>query len=264
MTRFLRAIRFPRALSAPLITSGALALLLTAGHALADDMPPPVGSLQPPAGLGAAPGQTPGVVPAVASVIVPGGVADVTPKPGDSAISVPGGAAGNITGSAPVAGGMAEVAPSATNANAELAGIQLLPSVERPLHHFYCVEYARLRSGLQIFGDAKLWWERARDAYAKLAQPVTNAVMVFAGSQRIRRGHVAVVTQLVSPREIRVDQANWQNHGEIDHSTPVLDVSPNNDWSAVRVWDMTTGQYGGHVYAIKGFITRALAAQTKT
>jgi hypothetical protein len=177
---------------------------------------------------------------------------------------LPGGAAGAAASAVAVAGGMAEVPASATNANAELAGVQLLPSVERPLHHLYCVEYARLRSGLQIFGDAKLWWTRARNAYAELTQPVADAVMVFAGSKRIKRGHVAVVTEVVSPREIRVDQANWQNHGEIDHATPVLDVSPNNDWSAVRVWDMASGQFGVRVYTIKGFITRALATQSKT
>ena len=82
--------------------------------------------------------------------------------------------------------------------------------------------------------------------------------MVFSGSSRIKRGHVAVVTSIVSPREIVVDQANWQNRGEIDHNTPVLDVSPDNDWSQVRVWDIKTGQFGAHVYAISGFISRNL------
>jgi CHAP domain len=130
------------------------------------------------------------------------------------------------------------------------------PSIETPLHHLYCVEYARIRSGLQIFGDAKTWWASAKSLYDEFTAPAANAVMVFAGSSRIRRGHVAVVTAVVSPREIRVDQANWQNHGEIDHNTPVIDVSPDNDWSQVRVWDMKSGQYGGHVYAISGFIGR--------
>lgn len=130
------------------------------------------------------------------------------------------------------------------------------PVIETPLHHLYCVEYARMRSGLEIFGDAKLWWGRARDIYREFTAPAADAVMVFAGSKRIVRGHVAVVTAVVSPREIRVDQANWQNHGEIDRNTPVLDVSAGNDWSKVRVWDVRSGQFGGHVYAIKGFIAR--------
>ena len=133
-----------------------------------------------------------------------------------------------------------------------------IPSIEKPLHHLYCVEYARVRSGLEIFGDAKLWWTRARNIYSEFTQPAAEAVIVFSGSRRITRGHVAVVTKILGPREIRVDQANWQNHGEIDHNTPVLDVSPNNDWSKVRVWDIRSGQFGGHIYAISGFIARSL------
>jgi surface antigen len=133
------------------------------------------------------------------------------------------------------------------------------PTIETPLHHLYCVEYARLRSGLEIFGDAKTWWQRAENIYARFTQPAAEAVMVFAGSARIARGHVAVVTRIVSPREIRVDQANWRNHGEIDHNTPVLDVSLQNDWSKVRVWDMGSNRFGARIYAIRGFIGHGTA-----
>lgn len=132
------------------------------------------------------------------------------------------------------------------------------PSVETPLHRLFCVEYARMRSGLAMFGDAKHWWARAKNIYARISHPVEEAVMVFSGSKRLKRGHVAVVTGIVGPRRIIVDQANWENHGEIDHSTPVLDVSPGNDWSEVRVWDMHTGTFGSHVYAISGFIAKGL------
>ena len=138
------------------------------------------------------------------------------------------------------------------------------PTIETPLHHLYCVEYARLRSGLEIFGDAKTWWQHAEIIYARFTQPAAEAVMVFSGSARIARGHVAVVTRIVSPREIRVDQANWRNHGEIDHNTPVLDVSAQNDWSKVRVWDMGSNQFGSRVYAIKGFIGRNAAPSLGT
>ena len=117
------------------------------------------------------------------------------------------------------------------------------PTVERPLHRLFCVEYARMRSGLAVFGDARQWWDRAKNLYARLSTPVEEAVMVFSGSKRLQRGHVAVVTEIVSPREIIVDQANWQNHGEIDHATPVLDVSKANDWSLVRVWDIPSGAF---------------------
>jgi hypothetical protein len=130
------------------------------------------------------------------------------------------------------------------------------PSVLEPLRRLSCVPYARLRSGLQIFGDARLWWEKARNLYAQVTAPVADAVMVFSGSQKIRRGHVAVVTAVMGPREIKVDHANWQNHGEIDLNMPVLDVSKNNDWSEVRVWNVSTHSFGSHVYRISGFITQ--------
>lgn len=138
--------------------------------------------------------------------------------------------------------------------------IDVAPSIEKTEHHFYCVEYARLRSGLQIFGDAGTWWEHAKNAYLEITQPVANAVMVFGRDRRIRRGHVAVVAEIVSPRIVRVDQANWQNHGEIDRYMPVLDVSAKNDWSKVRVWDTGSSHWGARVYAIKGFIARTVVA----
>jgi len=137
------------------------------------------------------------------------------------------------------------------------------PSVETPLRRLFCVEYARMRSGLAVFGDAKTWWTRAKDLYARASRPVEEAVMVFAGSKRLKRGHVAVVTAIVSPREISVDQANWQNKGEIDHATPVLDVSAANDWSRVRVWDIPSGTFGSRVYRISGFIAKELETASR-
>ena len=135
------------------------------------------------------------------------------------------------------------------------------PSVEKPLRKLFCVEYARMRSGLAVFGDAKYWWERARNLYARVSHPMEEAVMVFSGSKRLKRGHVAVVTDIVGPRQIIVDQANWQNKGEIDHATPVLDVSRANDWSRVRVWDIPSGAFGSRVYPISGFIAKGLTRQ---
>ncbi len=136
------------------------------------------------------------------------------------------------------------------------------PSVETPLRKLFCVEYARARSGLAVFGDAKLWWARAKNRYARMAAPAEDAVMVFSGSKRekgpCRGGHPDR-----RQREIRVDQANWQNHGEIDHATPVLDVSARNDWSQVRVWDMRSNGFGAHVYAISGFIAKELVKQAR-
>jgi len=135
------------------------------------------------------------------------------------------------------------------------------PSVEKADKRLFCVEFARNLSGLNIFGDAKYWWERARNLYARAAHPLEEAVMVFSGSSRLKRGHLAVVSEIVSPREIRVEQANWLNKGEIDHDTPVLDVSEKNDWSKVRVWDVPSRQFGSRVYAISGFILKPLVRE---
>jgi len=49
------------------------------------------------------------------------------------------------------------------------------PSVETPLHRLFCVEYARMRSGLAVFGDARHWWDRAKNLYARLPHPVEEA-----------------------------------------------------------------------------------------
>jgi hypothetical protein len=134
------------------------------------------------------------------------------------------------------------------------------PSVEKGGKRLFCVEYARALSGLAIFGDAKYWWARAQNLYARASHPVEAAVMVFSGSAKLKKGHVAVVSQIVSPREIRVEQANWMNKGEIDHATPVLDVSAKNDWSKVRVWDVPSRQFGS-VYAVSGFILKPLVRE---
>ena len=139
--------------------------------------------------------------------------------------------------------------------------MQAKPTVEHPLRRLFCVEYARMRSGLAVFGDARQWWSRAKNLYARLSHPAAEAVMVFSGSKRLRRGHVAVVTEIVSKREIIVDQANRQNKGEIDHATPVLDVSKANDWSLVRVWDIPSGAFGARTYPISGFIAKGLTRQ---
>lgn len=181
--------------------------------------------------------------------------------------------ANNPTDPQPVTGPKAELTPreiTPVMADVEARPPQLPvvaavspPTVETPLRRLFCVEYARMRSGLAVFGDAKTWWTRAKNLYARVSHPVEEAVMVFAGSKRLKRGHVAVVTEIVSPREIIVDQANWQNKGEIDHATPVLDVSKANDWSQVRVWDIPSGTFGSRVYRISGFIAKGLQTASR-
>lgn len=117
-----------------------------------------------------------------------------------------------------------------------------------------CVQFARARSGLKVSGNAGTWWDHAKGKYARSHEPVPGSVMVFSSTKRMRSGHVAVVRQLVSSREIRIDHANWTNDGHMHLNASVIDVSPNNDWSEVRVWNTRGGSMGTRVYPIKGFV----------
>lgn len=138
----------------------------------------------------------------------------------------------------------------------DLAPASVTPTFVRSLRRIYCVEFARIRSGIAIFGDAKTWWDHAKGQYARSADPLPGAVMVFAATRKMSRGHVAVVKRIVSSREVIVDHANWRRDGNIYLNAPVIDVSANNDWSKVRVFDARGGQMGSNVYPIKGFVSR--------
>ncbi|WP_395645780.1 CHAP domain-containing protein [Terricaulis sp.] len=117
-----------------------------------------------------------------------------------------------------------------------------------------CVPFARTESGIEIYGDANTWWRQAAGRYPRSNSPAPGSVFVMRGYNDPGRGHVAVVVDTVSPRLIRVDHANWLNRGEISVGVPVLDVSPNNDWTEVRVWNVPQAHWGGRVYQADGFI----------
>ena len=120
--------------------------------------------------------------------------------------------------------------------------------------HLECVPYARDHSQVKLYGDAADWWDKAAGVYARGEAPELGAILVLTGYAGPHRSHVAVVTALVSSREIRVDHANWLNDGAIFTGDPVVDVSPDNDWSQVRVFNERTGAWGGRTYLVQGFI----------
>ena len=128
------------------------------------------------------------------------------------------------------------------------------PVVLRNTPPMQCVPYARDASGIAIWGDAYTWWAQAEGRYERSSRPEMNAVLVLHSYAGPNRGHVAVVTAIISPREIRVDQANWLNSGEITLRVPVIDVSQENDWSQVRVWHIPTRAWGSRIYPAHGFI----------
>ena len=121
-----------------------------------------------------------------------------------------------------------------------------------------CAPYARAATGIALYGDAADWWDRAEGRYARLSSPAPGGVLVFQRSGRLPHGHVSVVRAQVSPREIRVDQANWVHH-RLTTNEPVIDVSDANDWSRVRVWWSPSGAMGSGAYATYGFVALAMA-----
>ena len=122
---------------------------------------------------------------------------------------------------------------------------------QKPLQ---CVPYAREHSNIKIRGDAYTWWDQAAGKYPRGAAPEAGSVMVLHDYAGGDHGHVAVVKTIVSAREIRVDHANWLNDGSIYVNDPVMDVSQDNDWSAVRVFNIKTGGWGAKVFPVQGFI----------
>ena len=116
-----------------------------------------------------------------------------------------------------------------------------------------CAPFAREVTGIQLYGDAASWWDQAAGQYRRTGQPAAGGVLVFRRSARLPSGHVSVVARLVSDREIRVTQANWVHH-RITRDEPVVDVSPGNDWSRVRVWWAPSDALGVSVYPTYGFI----------
>jgi len=116
-----------------------------------------------------------------------------------------------------------------------------------------CAPYARQVSGIDLYGDAAAWWDEAAGRYRRSTIPQRGAVLVFRRSGRLPYGHVSVVSGVSSGREITVTQANWVHH-RIARAEPVVDVSPGNDWSAVRVWWAPSGVLGTTVYPTFGFV----------
>jgi hypothetical protein len=116
-----------------------------------------------------------------------------------------------------------------------------------------CVPYARAVSGIQLDGDAWEWWSEAAGLSPRSHSPQTGAVLVFPPHGSMSSGHLAVVTALEGNREILVTQSNWLPR-RIEHDQLVMDVSPDNDWTQVRVWYEPVHALGRTVYPADGFI----------
>jgi hypothetical protein len=116
-----------------------------------------------------------------------------------------------------------------------------------------CAPFARELSGIALYGDAATWWDNAAGHYERSNHPDIGSVLVFRRSQRLPSGHVAVVSRLLTPRQVLVIQANWV-HDQLDEDQLVVDVSEHNDWSQVRVWYPPINQLGSYAYPAYGFV----------
>lgn len=117
-----------------------------------------------------------------------------------------------------------------------------------------CVPYARIVSGVQIYGDALTWWDQAENHYRRGHSPKKGAVLAFRPVGSMVLGHVAVVSKVLDERRVLIRHANWSAPGAIEEDVLVVDVSDEGDWSAVRVWHSPTGQMGARTNPTFGFI----------
>ncbi|EUK17558.1 MULTISPECIES: CHAP domain-containing protein [Commensalibacter] len=116
-----------------------------------------------------------------------------------------------------------------------------------------CVAFARSASDVQLSGNAGNWWSNAAGVYDRGNAPEPNSVLSFRSTRKMPYGHVAVVTKVIDSRTVIIDQSHWAQRG-ISRDTPVIDVSPNNDWTAVRVATNGDKSNFGSIYPTHGFI----------
>ncbi|WP_176597431.1 MULTISPECIES: CHAP domain-containing protein [Sphingobium] len=124
-----------------------------------------------------------------------------------------------------------------------------------------CAPFARQVSGIELYGNANTWWGQAEGRYDRGHEPRVGAVLAFAASRSMPVGHVAMVSKVISDREVLLTHANWSYRGGIERNVRAVDVSPNNDWTDVRVWYGPTGGLGLRPNPAKGFIYAGKASE---
>lgn len=115
----------------------------------------------------------------------------------------------------------------------------------------WCVPFARDITGVALRGNANTWWKQAADQYERGQVPKVGAVMNFSSSKSMPMGHVAVVSKVISEREVLIDHANWVRN-RITTDVLAVDVSEKGDWSRVKV--ANSGGTLGRVNPVYGFI----------
>jgi surface antigen len=127
-----------------------------------------------------------------------------------------------------------------------------------------CVTYARSVSDIQIRGNAHTWWAQAAGKYERNRTPAVGAVMAMPGYGKMRLGHVAMVSKIISDREVLLNHANWSRRGGVDRDVRAIDVSEKGDWSRVRIWFAGNRDLGTTSYPVSGFIHPRAASGFET
>ena len=67
-----------------------------------------------------------------------------------------------------------------------------------------------------------------------------------------------MVSRVVEKRVVMLTHANWSRfngeRGHAEQDVTLYDVSPDNDWSEVKVWFRDSDGLGSTVYPVAGFI----------
>lgn len=127
------------------------------------------------------------------------------------------------------------------------------PSAAVPSGRGQCVAYVHAHSAFRIQANAHMWWTRAAGIHARGSTPEMGSVLSFRSVRGMALGHVALVSRVVDSREVEIDHNNWLGVGPA-RGASVIDVSPNNDWTAVRVENRPGARVYGRIYPTDGFI----------
>jgi hypothetical protein len=120
-------------------------------------------------------------------------------------------------------------------------------------HAVACVFWVRQLTDMALRGDAWNWWDAAAGRYERGANPEVGSVLVFKRARGLSRGHVSTVSRVIDRRTVEVDHS-WLSDNRLYRGMRVVDISPRNDWSSVRVWHPRIDDLGSTVYPTYGFV----------
>lgn len=150
-----------------------------------------------------------------------------------------------------------------------LMGVMLSPASAQAQswpQSWQCAPFARMFSGIELFGNAASWWDKAVGRYMRGNTPEVGSVLVFKAFKSMRVGHVATVSEVISARMIKVTHANWSiingRRGQVEKDVTVVDTSEKGDWSKVKVWYAALKDVGQTAYPVYGFIYKDGAAKS--